>query len=320
RLRPPRRYRFGGWPVRIAVLAAALAIVLVFAEQRNRWVGGGTRQATDDADFKARVAETGAGVRAAYAAIENLKARKAAQHAAVAQAEARARRPAAGRSSACPGAEHQHRTARRGIGVAGLDRGRLVAVVGVDQQLPIAAVRNLRQGELDAVVPGIEDDQQRRILAALADAARPGAAVEQHAKAAGVAVLPTLLGHLGPGRIEPGDVADAELLVEIASQETAAAEDRVPVPKLGELFDEGDQRLAALADVPVDPADLVVLAIGVVVAALGAGKLVAGEQHRGALAEQQRRQDVPPLAVAQRLDLGIVGRAHGSAIPAAIVG
>src|SRR6185437_15981586 len=113
------------------------------------------------------------------------------------------------------------------------------------------------------------------------------------AKAAGVAVLPTLLGHLGPGRIEPGDVADAELLVEIAGQVTAAAEYRVPMPKLGELFDEGDQRLAALADVPVDPADLVVLAISVVVAALGAGELVASEQHRRALAEQQRRQDVP---------------------------
>ncbi len=35
--------------------------------------------------------------------------------------------------------------------------------------------------------------------------------------------------------------------------------------------------------VPVDPGDLAVLAVAVVVAALGAAEFVAGEQHRNAL-------------------------------------
>src|SRR3712207_7389951 len=54
----------------------------------------------------------------------------------------------------------------------------------------------------------------------------------------------------------------------------------------------------------VEPGDLGVLAPGVVVAALRAAELVAAEQHRRALAEQQRGQEVALLAGAKRVDLG----------------
>jgi hypothetical protein len=47
---------------------------------------------------------------------------------------------------------------------------------------------------------------------------------------------------------------------------------------------------------PVDPAELVVLAVGVVVALLGVAELVAGEQQRDAFGEQQRGQQVAALA------------------------
>ena len=55
---------------------------------------------------------------------------------------------------------------------------------------------------------------------------------------------------------------------------------------------------------PVDPTDLVVLAVGVVVALLGPAEFVAGQHHRRALGEQQRRQHVAHLAFAQRVDPG----------------
>ena len=51
--------------------------------------------------------------------------------------------------------------------------------------------------------------------------------------------------------------------------------------------------------VPVEPRDLVVLAVGVVVPALRAADLVAAEQHRNALREEQRRQDVALLPRSQ---------------------
>ena len=83
---------------------------------------------------------------------------------------------------------------------------------------------------------------------------------------------------------------------------------------------EGQQLLPVLRKIPVEPGDVAVLAIGVVVAVLGAAELVAGEQHRRALREQQRRQHVALLPLAQRDDRRVVGRALGAAIPGAVVG
>ena len=113
--------------VRVAVLLAAGVIVVLFATQWDRWVGLSVRQVTDDAyvrgditplsahvegyvrhvpvddfqrvkqgevlveieddDYRARVGQAEADLLGAQAAIENLKAQKAAQHAQVAEAE-----------------------------------------------------------------------------------------------------------------------------------------------------------------------------------------------------------------------------------------
>ena len=113
--------------VRLAVLIAAGVIVALFATQWDRWIGLAVRQVTDDAyvrgditplsaqvegyvrrvpvadfqrvkqgellveieddDYRARVSQAEADLLGAQAAIENLKARKGAQHAQVAEAE-----------------------------------------------------------------------------------------------------------------------------------------------------------------------------------------------------------------------------------------
>jgi membrane fusion protein, multidrug efflux system len=122
-----RGFRWRDIAVRLLVLAAAGIIVALFATQWDRWVGDSTRQETDDAyvqgditplsaqvdgyvrevpvadfqyvkkgdllfaieddDYQARVAQAEADVAGAQAAIENIKARKAAQKAMVAQAQ-----------------------------------------------------------------------------------------------------------------------------------------------------------------------------------------------------------------------------------------
>ena len=122
-----RRPWIGDTPVRLAVLVAAGVIVVLFATQWDRWVGLSIRQVTDDAyvrgditplsakvegyvrrvavddfervkegeplveieddDYRARVAQAEADLLGAEAAIENLKARKAAQRAQVAEAQ-----------------------------------------------------------------------------------------------------------------------------------------------------------------------------------------------------------------------------------------
>jgi len=122
-----RRPWSGNTFVRLTVLVAAAIIVVLFATQWDRWVGLAVRQVTDDAyvrgditplsakvegyvrrvavddfervkegdllveieddDYRARAAQAEADLLGAKAAIENLKARKAAQHAQVAEAE-----------------------------------------------------------------------------------------------------------------------------------------------------------------------------------------------------------------------------------------
>jgi membrane fusion protein, multidrug efflux system len=119
---------WGNFSVRVLVVVVSVALVVLFATQWDRWVGDFTRQTTDDAyirgdvtplsaqvdgyvrkvevdDFErvkagdllvqiddqiyvARVAQAEADVLAAQAAIENIKARKAAQKAVVDEAEA----------------------------------------------------------------------------------------------------------------------------------------------------------------------------------------------------------------------------------------
>jgi membrane fusion protein (multidrug efflux system) len=125
--RAQRRPWSGNTFVHLTVLVAAAIIVVLFATQWDRWVGLAVRQVTDDAyvrgditplsakvegyvrrvavddfervkegdllieieddDYRARVAQAEADLLGAEAAIENLKARKAAQHAQVAEAE-----------------------------------------------------------------------------------------------------------------------------------------------------------------------------------------------------------------------------------------
>ena len=83
--------------------------------------------------------------------------------------------------------------------------------------------------------------------------------------------------------------------------------------------DELRQVVGTAGQRPVDPARRVVLAVGVVVAALRAAELVAAEQQRDPFGQQQRGEEVAPLARPQGEHRGVVGRALDAAVPAAVV-
>ena len=91
------------------------------------------------------------------------------------------------------------------------------------------------------------------------------------------------------------------------------------VPERDQPAREVEQPLAGLVDLPVEPGDLVVLAPGVVAAALRAAHLVAAEQHRRALGEDQRGEEVAALALAGGHDGGVVGRPLDAHVPGAVV-
>src|SRR5687768_5015610 len=95
-------------------------------------------------------------------------------------------------------------------------------------------------------------------------------AVELHPQAAHQRLTPLFLAHLGAVGPKPLDVVDMAAMHAAALEELAPVQRRVRVADLDEPTRKLQQRPTVVAEPPVDPADLVVLAVGVVVAALSA--------------------------------------------------
>ena len=74
-----------------------------------------------------------------------------------------------------------------------------------------------------------------------------------------------------------------------------------------------------LGERPVDPARLVVLAVRVVVAPLGAAELVPAEEHRHASGDGEGQQEVLDLPPAHRLDGRVVGFAFDAVVRAEVL-
>src|ERR1700753_2252841 len=111
----------------------------------------------------------------------------------------------------------------------------------------------------------------------------PASAVEQHAEALRPAAVPVRWLHRVTVGIDPSNVAYVELFVELAGEETAAAQDRIIPAQLDERLGKGQKLVRLVIEIPGEPGDIVILAIGVVVALLGPAQFVAAEQHRRAL-------------------------------------
>ncbi len=74
-----------------------------------------------------------------------------------------------------------------------------------------------------------------------------------------------------------------------------------------------------IGGIPVDPGDLVVLAVPVVVAALCAAQLVTVADHRNALGQDRGRNQVALLARSQFVDLRVVGGTLYATVPRTVV-
>ncbi len=138
--------------------------------------------------------------------------------------------------------------------------------------------RQFRGDEVLLLVVGVEAQQERVVDHPLAAFVRrrDRLAVEEHRHALVEAGTPVLWRHLLACRGEPGDVADLVAGADrLALEEAATAEHRVLLAQLGHLAGEGQLVGVGVAQRPVHPGDLGVLAVDVVVALLGAADLVA---------------------------------------------
>src|SRR5580704_7486477 len=88
---------------------------------------------------------------------------------------------------------------------------------------------------------------------------------------------------------------------------------------------KGDHSLCEAMDIfvlfqqaPVKPADLVILTIGIIIAALGSAKLIAAEQHGNPARDEQGQKEILDQSVAHALDTGILARPFHPAIVAVV--
>src|SRR5690606_1964368 len=89
------------------------------------------------------------------------------------------------------------------------------------------------------------------------------------------------------------------------------------LPERNEAGDEGDKRM--VGRLPVDPRNLVVLAVRVVVPTLRASEFVAVDEQRRALREDQRCQEIAFLAAPPRKNRFVIGRPLRTEVPRAVV-
>ena len=218
-------------------------------------------------------------------------------------------------------AQHRQRPPRHLVRARAGRPRRLAAVAGVELEQPRPALRLGGQLERDRLVVRVHQDQQAVVeqpLAALVGH-RDRVAAQHHRQRRDPRLLPVLRRHLRAVGPQPGEILRLRLPDEVAHEEPPLLQDRMRAPQPDQPPRELEQPAPPIVELPVGPGDLVVLAVGVVVAALGAPDLVAAQQHRHALRQEQRRQQVPHLPVAQRDDPGIVGLALGAVVPGLVV-
>ena len=97
------------------------------------------------------------------------------------------------------------------------------------------------------------------------------------------------------------------------------ADDGMPVAVGNHEAEEFEQIPVLLQQAPIQPGDLIVLAVGVVVAELGVAELVTGQEHGRPAAAHEHGAGVADHAETEAEDFRVVGIALSSAVPAAVV-
>ncbi len=167
---------------------------------------------------------------------------------------------------------------------------------GIQKQIPLHAAAQFRQREFADLTGAVEDH----------DHVSP--------QAFGV-VGSTRSGNVGHHRqfvlspvqrfavfAVPGNVGNHAAIHGLAGQILATSQGRLVAAELNQCSNEPRQIRVLFHQSPVKPADVVILAIGVVVTFLRAANFVTADDHRHTLAEQQRTKHVADLSRPNRVD------------------
>ena len=156
--------------------------------------------------------------------------------------------------------------------------------------------------EVERLVVGVEQQQERVVpdglplLVHLLDRVSR----EPEPEAPGRAVRPLLVGHLLPVGSKPRQVLDLRTRDAATLEEASPVEHGMAETETYQAPRELDLGLGGARQRPVDPRELVVLAVGVVVSLLGPPDLVAPEQHRHALGQEESGEEVAEHPLPER--------------------
>src|SRR5207253_9217340 len=95
----------------------------------------------------------------------------------------------------------------------------------------------------------------------------------------------------------------------------STAKDRMFLAELNQHLRELEQLLFFSITLPIQPADLIVLALRIVISVLRSAEFVTTRKHRHTLRQEECCQEISTLPLAQLIDLGIIRRTLRAAVP-----
>src|SRR4029453_6624937 len=139
---------------------------------------------------------------------------------------------------------------------------------------------------------------------------------KNHTNASKARSIPIQVRHLSPVGIKPVQVFDFRSVDRTALKKMSPPENRLGFSQAHHLACEVEQPALFGGKIPIEPREGRILATRIVVATLRLTKLIASEQHRYALGEEQSSEKIALLLRAQRIGCGVIGWPFGAAVPA----
>ena len=109
------------------------------------------------------------------------------------------------------------------------------------------------------------------------------------------------------------------ILIGLSSKKVFAAQVGMSLAKGNHQLEEPEQLSVLLDQFPIEPTDLVVLAIRVVIASLRASYFIPGQDHGDPLREHENGEKVLDLALAQRINRRTARLPFHAAVPTPIL-
>ena len=117
----------------------------------------------------------------------------------------------------------------------------------------------------------------------------------------------------------PREIRTAQVAIVAMGEMFIVAQHLVLTTELDDLLEVTEDVGILFQIIPIEPRDLVVLTVGIVVALLGVAHLVAREYHGDTLTDHQQGDGVFHLTVTQGVDVGVVRWTLATTVPTVVM-